>query len=519
MKAAIYTRVSTEEQGGDDKVSLGHQEDRCRALCEAQGWEVVKVYTQTTSGRKWQRLEPMLADARAGRFDVVVFLKLDRFARNLRDLLNAEHELSEHGISIASVVDNFDTATYQGRAMFQVMGSFAELEVNTITDRLRTGIVERVRSGRMYRASAAPYGYAYDPETKQLIVHEETAGIVRRIYDMYLTGDGGTPRIAVTLTSEGVPPPSAAASAARRPSRSGVWHATRICAILTSPTYKGAGQYRTKDGEVLTMPCPAIIDAADWAKVQRLMSVRGVGSSRSEVDSMLRRRLRCFCGSLLSPFRRGDNRYYKCNRRARGGHIEAVRAQHAKRRWTFAAADLEEPVKDFIRRFMDDPKMLAAHVEARVEDVQREMEERSADVTLARTDLSRLESQEERLLDMAQQGLLKDDQLRARLDAIRTEQSKASKRLKKAERATLDIADIEAQLDSFAGELADLLTPEELGVHETDDGVRHWIEPTNDADWKRAVYYLFDRIVVQCASGKRSTPVLRYEGVIASSPP
>src|SRR3990170_1383566 len=68
-----------------------------------------------------------------------------------------EHYLQACGVGIASATENaIDTSTPSGRAMFQISGTFAELEVATITERMKMGIVERVKSGRMYRASTAP---------------------------------------------------------------------------------------------------------------------------------------------------------------------------------------------------------------------------------------------------------------------------------------------------------------------------------------------------------------------------
>ena len=66
MRAALYIRVSTEEQGKDDKVSLAYQEERCRAYCAARGYEVVQLYADVHSGRKWNRpeLQRMLDAAR-----------------------------------------------------------------------------------------------------------------------------------------------------------------------------------------------------------------------------------------------------------------------------------------------------------------------------------------------------------------------------------------------------------------------------------------------------------------------
>ena len=126
VKAAIYTRVSTEEQAQPDKTSLAQQRERAEAFCKAHGWQVVQVYEDAgVSGAKSSRpaLNIMLADAGEGKFQRVVFLKLDRRGRNLRDLLNISHRLNEIRVGIVSIHDSFDTGTSSGRLFFSILGA------------------------------------------------------------------------------------------------------------------------------------------------------------------------------------------------------------------------------------------------------------------------------------------------------------------------------------------------------------------------------------------------------------
>ena len=260
VKAAIYTRVSTQEQVEDKKaksdertrkISLGHQRQRCEDFCKAHGWEIVQVYEDAgVSGAKKNRpaLDAMLADAHEGKFQRAVFLKIDRFARNLRDLLNISYRLREFEVGIASVQEGFDTSTPAGRVYFHLLGAIAELERDTIAERTSMGRRAAARDNGHYLAGTPPYGYDCDPDTVKLVVNEEEADVIRRIYGMHTRDGLSYMKIAQMLTSEGVPTRG----------RRGTWHLTQVSRILKNPIYVGKGYYgKTKN----------VIDANDKRQI------------------------------------------------------------------------------------------------------------------------------------------------------------------------------------------------------------------------------------------------------------
>ncbi|MFC1961188.1 recombinase family protein, partial [Chloroflexota bacterium] len=108
-RAAIYTRVSSEEQV--DGYSLSAQEVETRRVCQQKGWEVVRVYTDPgRSGRTAIRpgFQAMIDDAEAGQFDVIVVHKLDRFSRSLLDTLSYLGQLDKTNVSFISATEDFD---------------------------------------------------------------------------------------------------------------------------------------------------------------------------------------------------------------------------------------------------------------------------------------------------------------------------------------------------------------------------------------------------------------------------
>ena len=149
MRAALYARVST-NNGQSPEMQLGEM----REHATRRGWEV-NEYTDTgISGSKESRpaLNRLMADARRRRFDVVLVYRYDRFARSLRQLVNALEEFRVLGIDFVSLHEGVDTATPNGRLVFGIFASIAEFERELIRDRVRSGLrAARARGKRLGR--------------------------------------------------------------------------------------------------------------------------------------------------------------------------------------------------------------------------------------------------------------------------------------------------------------------------------------------------------------------------------
>jgi DNA invertase Pin-like site-specific DNA recombinase len=149
MRVAIYSRVSTHEQ------TTAGQLDELRSYCEHRQWEIAAEYTdEGVSGSKESRpgLNNLLADAKRRKFDVVLVYRYDRFARSLRQLVNALCEFDSLGIHFVSLHEGVDTSTPNGRLVFGIFASIAEFERELIRSRVRSGIAAaRARGKRIGR--------------------------------------------------------------------------------------------------------------------------------------------------------------------------------------------------------------------------------------------------------------------------------------------------------------------------------------------------------------------------------
>ena len=145
ITAAIYARVSTQDQKFDMQVS------ELRAYALRMGWAVVEYSEKVSSIKKRPVLDQLMTDARARKFDVVLVYKLDRFARSLQQLLTNMQSLDSYGVRFICVSQGIDTdrANPVSRLMLQIIGAVAEFERGLIVERVKSGMAQAKREGKL----------------------------------------------------------------------------------------------------------------------------------------------------------------------------------------------------------------------------------------------------------------------------------------------------------------------------------------------------------------------------------
>ena len=188
--AALYIRVSTDAQF-EEGFSVDAQKDMLEGYCRSRGWKDYEFYIDggfTGSNIDRPEMKRLIEDARAGVVSQVVVYKLDRLSRSQKDtLFLIEDVFNPAGIGFTSLNENMDTATPMGRAMLGIMSAFAQLERETIRERTRMGMKERVRTGLWMGGGHPPFGYDYD-SARGVLVPNGDAEPVRLIYRLYLDG-------------------------------------------------------------------------------------------------------------------------------------------------------------------------------------------------------------------------------------------------------------------------------------------------------------------------------------------
>ena len=250
LRVAIYTRVSTEDQARDG-FSLDAQEKRLKAYSAVRGWEVVDIYRdEGYSGRTVARPEYQRMFSEMDRWDVVLVLKMDRIHRNSVNFTHMMEVLKDNGKDFNSMMEKFDSTTAMGRFVMDIVERMAQLESEQIGERVKIGMTRKAETSSGPMGSPDPYGYTY--AGGKLVVVEDEARIVRRIFDMYM--DGRTmENIAAALTNGNIPS-----------KKGGAWSRQAVCNILHNPIYAG---YMRWDGIVRPGTQTAIIPVETFESV------------------------------------------------------------------------------------------------------------------------------------------------------------------------------------------------------------------------------------------------------------
>lgn len=253
LRAALYLRVSTAEQAKAEHYGLPIQEDKCKSCCDLLDYSYDESSFYRDEGvsgalpvEKRPELSRLLQDARDGKIDVVVVKALDRLSRNLRVLLNVIHELEGLDIKIVSVLEQINTTTAMGKSQINMVGTFAQWELDTITERLQGGRRKAASEGKWIWGTP-PYGYRLNKK-KRLVVHKEEAEWVK-IFFKWLVDEKlslGT----IQKRANELKVPCYSLKKRRHEENAGYWHKSSIVRILCNPIYTGSDDfYRYKRGK------------------------------------------------------------------------------------------------------------------------------------------------------------------------------------------------------------------------------------------------------------------------------
>lgn len=204
MKAAIYIRVSTEEQ--DVKgASLPEQIRRCQQWIEMKGHELGNTYKDVGSGFTTNRegFKSLMDDPE---WDIVVAYKMDRFHRNVKNALAWSDGLDEDGKHFAAIDMDIDTSSPMGMAFYRIMAVLGQLERDQTAERTRMGLAGVRNDGRW--VGTPPYGYMIDGEISELkgilLLHPNEAEVVQYIFDSSEKKGMTVSQICESLVEQGI---------------------------------------------------------------------------------------------------------------------------------------------------------------------------------------------------------------------------------------------------------------------------------------------------------------------------
>ena len=320
IRIAAYCRVSSRRPEQEDSFFFQQAYFR-RIYGNSDTEELVGIYADhglsgTASGNR-PGFQRMLADCRSGRIDRIVCKSISRFARNLRDCLMTLRELKLLGITVFFEKENLDTAVLPDEIMLTIMEGLAQEESASISRNTRWSLKRRMRDGTL-KIARVPYGYRKD-QKGDLVIDEEKADVIRRIFRLYLSGCGAR-RIAKHLNEELIPSPTGIK-----------WGNVTILKILAQEKYTGdilwqktwsrfmgpkwqinhgdADSYYIRDSH------PAIIDRDTFQRASEQRSLINRSKSPPKKNrNPFRSKLTCSCGRSFLLFRSTAGDYWKCSR-------------------------------------------------------------------------------------------------------------------------------------------------------------------------------------------------------------
>lgn len=321
-RGAIYARYSVQEDG---KLTDHKQIADCKARAASNGIDVSADRMYVDKGRsaggdvrrpEWERL---LDDMRAGRIDVVLVAKLDRFTRSLDDFVAVRREMQMLNVELISLSENFDTTTAMGQAMQDLVIVFAKLELAMISER-NAGIAKFRRDNNMIPAGVPPYGYrkvGVGGEAKYVIDKAE-AKVVRGMVSAIMRGQS-LRQVTASLIANNVPISRGVAARAEKAGKRGSWTYQQVRRILTGPAIAGLRDEIGTD-QFMAAPWDAIVPVDEWqamldelaAAGRKVMGLRKQNDGKVNLLSGILRCGRCGHGMRPKRYHQGETLRYCC---------------------------------------------------------------------------------------------------------------------------------------------------------------------------------------------------------------
>ncbi len=405
MKAAIYCRVSTEDQEREG-TSLQTQLEACLNYCQDKGYDVSHRFSEAYSGLTLDR--PKLNDlrelVRSEQIDVVVVYCLDRLSRDPTHGVILTEELEKHKVTLESVTETVES-TELGKLINYVRGFASKLEAEKITERTLRGKREKAKEGTIpHGGFARLYGYFYDKITKKRFIYETEAYWVRKIFEWLVNEGLSTNAITYRLRE------------LRAPTKySQHWNRSSVMGMLKNPAYTGKtyaftfyqGTNRRKpQSEWIEIPdaTPAIITEDLFEAAQTQLQLNQEKSKRNTKQQyLLRGHLYCRqCGHAYCGHVDRTIRYYRCPGKLR---ITSPVNRCTNKNWR--VDKLEALVWEKIENVLDNPDFIVTAIEKRRDDAN-DIDTLEPELQLVEKQLKAFDREQKQLLQWALKGFPED---------------------------------------------------------------------------------------------------------------
>ena len=483
LRAAIYTRVSTERQAGEDKTSLDMQVRRCEEKCKAEDWEIIAhhqdagISGETVDGRPGIR--NALIDAAGGKYDVLVAYTQDRLGRSSEAFAQIGGTLKAAGVLLATCDRGLvDLTMPEDRFTYNIFAAVAEYEKERIRKRVADARKERLDAAR-FASRMDPYGYDWNSTDKRPEVNEAEAPTVKLIFDLCLQGLSLV-EIAENLRARAIPSRSETVWTAaqeqkveegkRRPNPkpSRPWGPSTVGVVLRNSSYMGEWILQQKPLIVAKNPPRAIIDRETWGQAQKVIA-RNRKRRRQHLtrDFLLGEGIMVCgeCGGTMTG-REGErgHRYYVCNRAVR----KDEKSEACNARQYIRAERVEDRVWGLVEELVENPEAVEAYLKDAKEVNVAGLEEEKARI---RDKAAGEKTKRKRLLKMHVEGYMPAEEFKAWADDFADDQLGREIRLREIDQAlaeydarSLTVRTVQRVLADISDRMDTLSVEEQRGV-------------------------------------------------------
>lgn len=320
-KVGIYLRLSREDELKGESGSISNQRDIIHKYIRENNLLYIDEYVDDgVSGTQFDRAgwNRLIDDIENNRINMVITKDLSRFGRNEGQQLRYLDYFYDKGVRYVAILDNVDTADEYNTSneMIPIQCFFNEKHVRDTSKKMKASVYSK-RSQGNFLGKTAPFGYKKDPNNKyKLIIDEETSQIVKKIFNLFVSGKGIC-EISRILTDEKIPIPTEykGLNAGQKSTAYGIWNSRTISDMLTLPTYAGdltqgrskKPSYKSKkrvrvkreDWIICENKCPAIIDRETFNLAQDIYN-RNKNQGKNTLDILLKGFVYCKeCGHII----------------------------------------------------------------------------------------------------------------------------------------------------------------------------------------------------------------------------
>ena len=317
-RVALYARVSTEEQAMHG-YSIGAQVDALREYSKQHNYYIVGEYVdEGISARKSYKKRPALLEllqaVQDDRVDLILFIKLDRWFRNVAAYYQVQPVLEEHNVAWQAILEDYETLTASGRMKVNIMLSVAENEADRTSERIRF-VQDAKRAKGEPLNDKAPVGFVYDPNEKCFKEDQNTIQAAKDVFQWFID----TRSVKETRN--------------RLYEKHGIMRAdATIREMLKNKFYI------------------SVIGRDQFQKAQELISSRSQRNTRSGNVYMFSGLLYCKeCGARMKASRARGKAYYSCFKHSEYGNYMCLNSKHTSEEKieSFLITNVEKAIKDY----------------------------------------------------------------------------------------------------------------------------------------------------------------------------